>query len=68
MSDERGGAGLEGPAKPSFTAPPSPLLGEETSVCPVAEAGGEGPGGAGYAADPAQSASACCTGSSNLHI
>lgn len=65
MRDEREEEGLDGPAKPSFTAALSPLPGEETSVCPVAEARGEGPGGAGYAADPSTAASGCCPGSSS---
>lgn len=64
MSDERGGAGLDGPAKLSFTAALSPLPGDEASVCVVAEA----PGGAGYAADPGTPASGCCPGSPSLHI
>ena len=62
MSGERGGAGLDGPAKPSFTAATSPLPGDETSVCAVADAGAEAPCGAGYAADPDTPASGCCAG------
>jgi len=68
VSDERGGAGLDGPAKLSFTAALSPLPGDEASVFVVAEAGAEAPGGAGYAADPGTPASGCCPGSPSLHI
>jgi len=68
VSDERGGAGLDGPAKPSFTVAPSPLPGDETSVCAGAEAGCEGPGGAGYKECSSTDASGCCPGSSSLHV